>query len=147
MKKIAFLAAFAYGIYYVTAKGKDTFTALRNLKTQVVGARNLKLGLSQSTLDMDVELSNNGPTAIALNSFGLAAVKRINLYSIKGTLIGSSTLGTTSLHIPAQGKTIIKNIPTVINNSYVLEALGDIANITSVTTTMDVEVGGKTITI
>lgn len=147
MKKLAIYAAVGYGLYYFYTKGKQGYNAYKNLKTKVVAARNLKLGLQNFKMDIDVLLTNAGPEPININTGGLAKLKKVNLYSPQGTLIGYSTPGTTSLNIEAGGKQLIKNIPTVIQTAYVLEALQDIENVTNVSTTIEIEVAGKTITV
>lgn len=147
MKKIALYGAIGYGLWYITRKSKDIFNAYNALTTQVVNVRNVKPGLSEFTLDVDVLISNPTQTAISVNTGGLAKLKRVNFYSVKGTLIGHSSPGTTSLNIPAGGKQLIKNVPTSINTGYVLEALGNIKNIGDVNTTIEIEVAGQTIIV
>ena len=147
MKKLAIYAGIGYGLYYLFNKGKAAIAAYNNLKTQVVSARNLKPGISQFTLEIDVLVTNNGTTPIDINTGGLATLKKVNLYSAKGTLIGFSTPGATSLNIPAGGSQRINNIPTVINTAYVLEALGDLNNVKNVNTTIEIEAAGQTFTV
>lgn len=147
MKKLAIYAAVGYGLYYFFGKGKAAYNAYKNIKTQVVSARNLKPGVSEFTLDIDVLVSNTGTTPIDLNTGGLATLKKVNLFSTKGTLIGYSTPGAIALNIPAGQSQLLKNIPTVINTAYVLEALGDINNVKNVSTTIEIEAAGQTITI
>lgn len=147
MKKLAIYGAVGYGLYYFYTKGKAAITAYQNLQTKVVAARNLKPGISQFSLVVDVLVTNTGTTPIDINTGGLATLKKVNLYSAKGTLIGYSTPGTTSLNIPAGGSQLITNIPTVINNAYVLEALGDISNVKNVSTTIEIEAAGRTFTV
>lgn len=147
MKKLAIYSAIGYGLYYFFLKGKKAVTAYNNLKANVVSARNLKAGISQFTLDIDVLLKNTGTTPIDINTGGLATLKRVNLISPKGTLIGYSTPGAVRLNIPAGGTQLIQNIPTHINTGYVLEALGDLNNVKNVTTTLEIEAAGQLITV
>jgi hypothetical protein len=147
MKKIVLYTALGYGLYYLYNKGKAAAAAYKNLKTQVVSARNLKPGFEDFKMDIDVLLTNTGPQPIDVNTGGLATLKKVNLYSAKGTLIGYSTPGATSLNIPAGGQQLLTNIPTVIKTAYVLEALGDINNVKNVSTTIEIDVAGKTITV
>jgi hypothetical protein len=147
MKKLAIYAAVGYGLYYFYTKGKKAYAAYQNLKTKVVAARNLKPGLENFKMDIDVLLVNTGQEAINIDTGGIATLKKVNLYSAKGTLIGFSTPGATSLNIEAGGQQLLKNIPTVIKTSYVLEALGDISNVQNVSTTIEIEVAGQTITV
>tara|TARA_R110000823_G_scaffold102096_1_gene219065 strand:- start:75570 stop:76013 length:444 start_codon:yes stop_codon:yes gene_type:complete len=147
MKKLALYAAVGYGIYYFFGKGKAAYAAYKNLKTQVVSARNLKPGIENFNLDVDVILKNEGQEPINLNTNGLATLKRVNLFSANGTLIGYSTPGAITLDIPPGGQQLIKNIPTIIKTAYVLEALQNIDNVKNVSTTIDIEIGGQTITV
>jgi len=147
MKKLALYAAVGYGLYYFFGKGKAAYTAYKNLKTKVVAARNPKAGISQFTMDVDVLLTNTGTTPIDVNTNGLATLKKVNLFSVKGTPVGYSTPGAIVLNIPPGGQQLIKNIPTVINTAYMVEALGDIENIKNVSTTLEIEVAGNIITI
>lgn len=147
MKKLAIYAAVGYGLYYFYNQGKSAISAYKNLKTKVVDARNLKAGISQFTLDIDVVLTNTGTTPIDISTSGIATIKKVNLYSTKGTLIGWSTPGAIALNIPAGGTQLIKNIPTVINSAYVVEALGDINSVKDVRTTIEIEAAGQIITV
>lgn len=147
MKKLAIYAGIGYGLYYFFTKGKAALNAYNNLKTKVVDARNLKVNLPDSTMEIDVIVTNTGNTPIDINTGGLANLKKVNLYSAKGTLIGFSTPGTTSLNIPAGGSQRINNIPTVMKTAYVLEALSDLNNVKNVTTTLEIETAGQTITV
>lgn len=147
MKKLALYAAAGYGLYYLFGKGKTAYAAYKSLTAKVVAARNLKPGISNFKLDIDVLVTNTGTQPIDLNTNGLITLKKVNLYSAKGELIGYSTPGTTTLSIAAGEKQLIKNIPTTIKTAYVLEALDDINNVKNVTTSLEIEVGGQTITI
>jgi len=148
MKKLAiYAAAGCYGLYYFFGKGKQAYTAYKNLKTQIVAARNLKAGVSQFKMDVDILATNTGTTPIDINTGGLAKLKKVNLYSAKGMIIGQSTPVAIVLNIPAGGQQLITNVPTSINTNYVLEALGNINNVKNVTTTIDIEVAGQIITV
>ncbi|MDP2687518.1 MAG: hypothetical protein Q8O62_09865 [Aequorivita sp.] len=147
MKKLAIYAGIGYGLYYFFTKGKAAVAAYNSLKTKVVSARNLKPGISQFSLEIDVLVTNTGTAPIDINTNGLVTLKRVNLYSTKGTLIGYSTPGATSLNIPAGGSQRINNIPTVINTAYVVEALGDLNNVKNVNTTIELEAAGQIITV
>lgn len=147
MKKLAIYAGIGYGLYYLYTKGNAAISAYQSLNTKVVAVRNLKPGIETSKLDIDVLLTNTGSTPIDINTAGIATLKKINLFSAKGTLIGYSTPGAISLNIPAGGSQLIKNIPTYINTAYVLEALGDINNVKNVSTTIEIEAAGQTITV
>jgi hypothetical protein len=147
MKKLAIYAGIGYGLYYFFGKAKEAYNAYKNIKTQVVNARNLKAGFTDFTMDIDVLVTNTGTTPIDINTAGVATIKKINLFSTKGTLIGYSTPGAVVLNIPAGGTQLIKNIPTTIKAAYVLEALGDINNVKNVSTTIEIEAAGQTITV
>lgn len=147
MKKIFVYSAVGYSLYHLLSKGKQVVQAYNNIETKVVGVRNVKAGISAFTMDIDVLVSNTGDVPIDVNTGGLVTLTKVNLFSAKGTLIGTSTPGATNLNIPANGSQLIKNIPTSINSAYVLEALTDINNVKNVTTTIEIQVAGKTITI
>lgn len=147
MKKIFVYSAVGYSLYHLLSKGKQVVQAYKNIETKVVGVRNVKAGISTFTMDIDVLVSNTGGVSIDVNTGGLVTLTKVNLFSAKGTLIGTSTPGATNLNIPANGSQLIKNIPTSINSAYVLEALTDINNVKNVTTTIEIQVAGKTITI
>lgn len=147
MKKIAIYSAAAAGLYFLFSKGRQLYAVLKNIDVKVIGIRDIKIGLKQSTVILDVELINTGNIPIDINTAGLAVVQRLSIYSSKGTLIGVSELGKTSLSIPVGGKQTIKNIPTVLYSAYVLEAMTDFENIADVRVTVDIEINGKTITV
>lgn len=147
MKKIFVYSAVGYSLYHLLSKGKQVVQAYKNIETKVVGVRNVKAGISAFTMDIDVLVSNTGGVPIDVNTGGLVTLTKVNLFSAKGTLIGTSTPGATNLNIPANGSQLIKNIPTSINSAYVLEALTDINNVKNVTTTIEIQVAGQTVTI
>lgn len=147
MNKLLIFAALGFGAYTLYGKGKTALNAYMNLKTKVVSVRNIKPGLTEFKMNVDVLVTNPSDTAIDLNTVGLVTLKRINLYSLKGSLIGFSTPGQIILSIPARGQQLLKNVPVTLNTVYALEAISDLDNAANVTTKLEIEVGGKIVTI
>lgn len=135
------------GISYLAYKTYTKAKAIYDLDISLHGLKNIRFGLVTSKVDIDIKLINKSKTDINISSGSLALIKRITLYSAKGTLIGHSDPGDVSFNIPAGGTQIIRNIPVTINSAYVIEALGNLPAVGDISITVDVQIGGKTITI
>lgn len=147
MKKLAIYAAIGYAGYHFFNKGKAAVTAYKNIKTEVVSARNLKPGIKEFTMDVDVLVTNTGAEPINVNTSGVITLKKVLLFSANGNKIGHSTPAAITLNIDAGGQQLLKNVPTTITSSYVLEALTDLSNVKNVQAKIEIEVAGQTFTI
>lgn len=147
MKKLALYGAIGYGIYYLFNKGQKALQAFRNISTEVVDFRDIKPGLSQFTLYIDVRINNPTQIPINISTMGLARVKRINLFNDKGVAIGYAETNMESLNIPAGGWQRLNNIHTIIYSNYIINLLGNMSGIKNIATTIEIEVAGKTITV
>lgn len=147
MKKLVLFGGIAGALYYLYGKGKSAVQAYYNIDTQIVNVKKIKIGISRTTFYVDIVARNTSSIPIAINTGGLATLKKVNIYSQNGTLLGFATPEATKLSIPAYGEQRINDIHTTINTVDFAMQIGELSNISNAKITMEIEAAGQTFTV
>jgi hypothetical protein len=95
---------------------QDTFY---KLTTAPYFFKNVRVGISEIKFDLDVIFKNPTPNDFYVTGSVFATLNKLHIM-YQGKLIGIATLNLTELSIPANGQTVISNIPVTIPTSSVL---------------------------
>lgn len=85
------------------------------------------ISLTTTRLNVDVRLVN--PTQQAFSVSGVVATLKRLIVFYKGKYVGSADLNITAFDVPANGTSLIKDIPLTVENFAALSILLDIGNI------------------
>ncbi|OAB79755.1 hypothetical protein [Cochleicola gelatinilyticus] len=145
--KLLKYAAIAYATYYVFGKASNAYSVYKNIKTRIIGVKNVAITGRVITLNVDVAVSNPTPNPFSLNAGGLVTISKVNIYSKNKIYIGSARPNVSSLEIPAYGTTILEAVPATIETTNMVQIITQLDQLSELITTVEIQAAGQTIVV
>lgn len=131
------------GVVLGRNKINKALSVLDSLKFDIDRVNDLDIGLTQSTVNIDLKVTNTSNIAFALNTGTVFSIQKIDIYNKQNQLIAEAFKTISNIELDANGSVIIRNIDVDVDNFKVLGSLNTLSNKENLKIKVHVLVFGK----